>query len=156
MIKIILSRHGAKKRPFFHIVATDSRFPRDGRYIEKIGTYQPILPKDDEKRVALNIERVKYWLSVGAQPTDRVALFLSNAGLIAKPVITEKPKQSAPKKKAVARAAEKAQKLAEAKEAEIKAKEEAEAQAKAENEAKLSTESEVVNETANTNEVLNS
>ena len=136
MIKIRLSRHGAKKRPFFHIVATDSRFPRDGRYIEKLGTYQPILPKDDPKRVTLNLERIKYWLGVGAQSTDRVTLFLANAGLIEKPILTEKPKQSAPKKKAVARAAEKAQKLAEAKEAELKAKEEAEAAAKAENEAK--------------------
>ncbi|MDR2933944.1 MAG: 30S ribosomal protein S16, partial [Rickettsiales bacterium] len=103
---------------------------------------------DDAHRVSLNVERIKYWLSVGAQITDRVRLFLSDAGLIAKPVLTEKPKQSAPKAKAVARAAEIAQKLADAKEAERAAKEEAEATAKAENEAKVETIAEPVAESA--------
>ncbi|MHA7871377.1 MAG: 30S ribosomal protein S16 [Hyphococcus sp.] len=81
-LKIRLARGGAKKRPFYSIVAADSRMPRDGRFIEKLGTYNPLLKKDDPNRVQYNEERVKHWLSVGAKPTDRVARFLSVNGLV--------------------------------------------------------------------------
>ena len=81
-LKIRLARGGAKKRPHYSIVVTDSRSPRDGRFIEKIGTYNPLLAKTDEKRVQYNDERAKYWLSKGAQPTDRVARFFSVNGLV--------------------------------------------------------------------------
>jgi small subunit ribosomal protein S16 len=99
-LKIRLARGGAKKRPFYSIVVADSRTPRDGRFIEKIGTYNPMLPKDHETRITINEERAKHWLSVGAQPTDRVALFFGNAGLVEKRQWTETPNQSAPKAKA--------------------------------------------------------
>ena len=99
-LKIRLARGGAKKRPFYSIVVADTRSPRDGRFIEKIGTYNPMLPKDHATRVSINEERVKHWLSVGALPTDRVAIFLGNAGLAEKPTWHETPKQSAPKAKA--------------------------------------------------------
>ncbi len=79
-MKIRLARGGSKKRPFYAIVASDSRMPRDGRFIEKLGTYSPLLPKDSEDRIKMNMERVQYWLSQGAQPTDRVARFLEAAG----------------------------------------------------------------------------
>ena len=79
-ISIRLSRGGAKKRPVYRIVVADSRAPRDGRFIEKLGTYNPLLAKDDEKRVVMNMDRVNHWLSQGAQPTDRVARFLEAAG----------------------------------------------------------------------------
>lgn len=104
-VKIRLARAGAKKRPYYHIVVADSRSPRDGRFIEKVGAYNPMLPSDHAERVRLVSERITHWLSQGAQPTDRVARFLGNAGLIAKPVFSEQPKQSAPKKKAQERAA---------------------------------------------------
>ena len=81
-LKIRLSRAGAKKRPFYRIVVADSRSPRDGRYIEKIGTYDPLLPRDSTQRVNLEVERAKHWLSHGAQPTDRVLRFLDAAGLM--------------------------------------------------------------------------
>jgi small subunit ribosomal protein S16 len=81
-LKIRLSRAGAKKRPFYRIVVADSRSPRDGRYIEKIGTYDPLLPRDSAQRVNLEVERAKHWLSQGAQPTDRVLRFLDAAGLM--------------------------------------------------------------------------
>ena len=80
-MKIRLARGGSKKRPFYRIVAADSRMPRDGRFIEKLGTYNPLLPKDSEDRVKMDIERVQYWLSQGAQPTDRVARMLEAAGV---------------------------------------------------------------------------
>ena len=99
-LKIRLARGGAKKRPFYSIVVADSRSPRDGRFIEKIGTYNPMLPKDHETRITINEERAKHWLSVGAQPTDRVALFFGNAGLVEKSAYNETPHQSAPKAKA--------------------------------------------------------
>ncbi len=79
-VKIRLARGGAKKRPFYRIVAADSRMPRDGRFIEKLGTYNPLLPKDSPDRVILDLERVRHWLSLGARPTDRVARFLEAAG----------------------------------------------------------------------------
>ena len=99
-MKIRLARGGAKKRPFYSIVITDARSPRDGRFIEKIGTYNPMLTKDHPQRVQINAERAKHWLSVGAQPTDRVALFLGRAELIPAPVRKETPKKSTPKAKA--------------------------------------------------------
>jgi small subunit ribosomal protein S16 len=81
-VKIRLARGGSKKRPHYSIVAADERSPRDGRFLEKLGTYDPMLPRDNEKRVIYNAERVQYWLSVGAKPTDRVARFLEKANLI--------------------------------------------------------------------------
>jgi len=81
-LKIRLTRGGAKKRPYYSIVIADARSPRDGRFIEKIGIFNPMLAKDDEKRLSFDADRAKYWLSVGAQPTDRVARFLSTAGLV--------------------------------------------------------------------------
>ena len=99
-LKIRLARGGSNKRPFYRIVVADSRRARDGRFVEKVGTYNPFLEKDNQERVVLKSERIKYWLSVGAQATDRVALFLADAGLMARPEIREKPKKSAPKKKA--------------------------------------------------------
>ncbi len=99
-VKIRMSRAGAKKRPFFRIVIADSRSPRDGRFIEKVGTYNPMLAKDHKDRVVLDQERVKHWLSVGATPSDRVARFLHEAGLGPKPVIRETPQKSAPRAKA--------------------------------------------------------
>ncbi|MBL0319844.1 MAG: 30S ribosomal protein S16 [Alphaproteobacteria bacterium] len=99
-VKIRLARNGAKKRPFYWIVVADSRSPRDGRFIEKLGTYNPLLEQDNPLRVVLQNERVVHWLSVGAEPTDRVALFLERAGITAKkPEQAEKPK-AAKKKKA--------------------------------------------------------
>ncbi len=112
-MKIRLARGGSKKRPFYRIVATDSRMPRDGRFIEKLGTYNPLLAKDSEERVKMNIERVQYWLGEGAQPTDRVSRFLEAAGIVAKKE-RNNPKKAQPGKKAVERAEEKAAKTAEA------------------------------------------
>lgn len=80
--KIRLARGGSKKRPYYRIVIADIRSPRDGRFIEKVGTYNPMLPKDSEDRVQLNVERVQYWLDTGAKPTDRVHRFLDAAGLL--------------------------------------------------------------------------
>jgi small subunit ribosomal protein S16 len=108
-LKLRLARHGAKKRPFYHIVVADSRNPRDGRYIEKIGTFNPLLAKDDATRVQYNEERVKHWLSKGATPTDRVARFLSANGH-AQWKHGQNPKKAEPKAKAKERAAERAAK----------------------------------------------
>lgn len=80
-VRIRLARWGAKKRPFYRIVAINSQSPRDGRFLEKLGTYNPLLPSEDPERVVLNEERLRYWLGNGAQPTDRVARFLDAAGL---------------------------------------------------------------------------
>lgn len=99
-LKIRLARGGAKKRPFYQIVIADARSPRDGRFVEKVGTYNPMLSHDNEDRIRLDSDRIKYWLSVGAQPTDRVALFLGKAKLIKMPVVHETPLKSAPKAKA--------------------------------------------------------
>ncbi len=99
MLVIRMTRHGTKKRPFYHIVAADSRSPRDGRFIEKLGTYNPMLQKENPQRVTLVEERIKHWLKVGAQPSDRVARFLHAAGLGKKPKINETPKKSAPRAK---------------------------------------------------------
>ncbi len=97
--KIRMSRAGAKNRPFFRIVVADSRSPRDGRFLEKLGTYNPLLEKGHPERVVLNVERIKHWLSVGATPSDRVARFLHEANLGPKPAIRETPKKSAPRAK---------------------------------------------------------
>ena len=107
-VKIRLARAGAKRRPYYHIVVADSRSPRDGKFIEKIGSYNPVLPADHAERVRLQEDRVKHWLSVGAEATDRVARFIGRAGLAPMPVFREQPIQSAPKKKAQERAAERA------------------------------------------------
>ena len=100
MLAIRMTRHGAKKRPFFHIVVADSRSPRDGRFIEKIGSYNPMLQQGDEKRVQIDLERARHWLKMGAQPTDRVTLFFARAGLVAMPERREQTKQDQPKAKA--------------------------------------------------------
>ncbi len=84
-VRIRLARGGAKKRPFYRIVAADSRAPRDGRFLERLGTYAPLLPDDHPDRVKLDVERIRYWLSVGAQPSDRVHRFLYKAGIVSEP-----------------------------------------------------------------------
>jgi small subunit ribosomal protein S16 len=104
-LKTRLARAGAKKRPYYHIVVADSRSPRDGRFIEKLGSYNPMLPAEHVDRVRLEAERITHWISQGALATDRVAKFLGKVGLIPMPVYPEQPKQSAPKKKAQERAA---------------------------------------------------
>jgi small subunit ribosomal protein S16 len=115
-ISIRLSRGGSKKRPYYRIVVADARSPRDGKFIEKIGTYNPLLAKDDEKRVILDTERAKYWLGNGAQPTDRVARFLDVTGVKERPA-RNNPNKGKPGEKATERAEERATKLAEAEEA---------------------------------------
>jgi len=115
-MKIRLARGGSKKRPFYAIVAADSRMPRDGRFIEKLGTYNPMLPKDSEERVKMDVERVKYWLGEGAQPTDRVSRMLEAAGELPKKDRANL-KKGTPGKAAQARAEEKAAKAAAAEEA---------------------------------------
>ena len=115
-MKIRLARGGSKKRPHYAIVAADSRMPRDGRFIEKLGTYNPLLAKDSEERVKMDVERVKHWLDHGAQPTDRVSRMLEAAGVIAKKERSN-PKKGTPGKAAQARAEEKAAKAAAAAEA---------------------------------------
>ena len=115
-MKIRLARGGSKKRPFYRIVAADSRMPRDGRYIEKLGTYNPLLPKDSEERVKMDMDRVKYWLGEGAQPTDRISRMLEAAGVLEKKERAN-PKKAEPGKKAQERAEEKAEKAREAAEA---------------------------------------
>ena len=104
MLAIRMSRHGTKKRPFFHIVVADSRSPRDGRFIEKLGTYNPMLERSHNNRVTLKTERIRHWLGVGALPTERVARFLGDAGLIEKPAIPDNPVKSRPKARAQERA----------------------------------------------------
>ena len=106
-MKIRLARGGSKKRPHYAIVATDSRMPRDGRFLEKLGTYNPLLAKDSEDRVKMNAERGQYWRSQGAQPTDRVARFLESAGLREKKV-RNNPKAAVPGKRMTELAAKKA------------------------------------------------
>ncbi len=115
-MKIRLARGGSKKRPFYRIVAADSRMPRDGRYIEKLGTYNPLLPKDSEERVKMDMERVQHWLSKGAQPTDRISRMLEAAGVLPKKERANMQK-AVPGKKAQDRVEEKAAKVAAAAEA---------------------------------------
>ena len=104
-LKIRLARGGAKKRPHYRIVVADSRMPRDGRYIERLGTYDPLLAKDNENRVDLKDERIRYWLSQGAKPTDRVARFLGTADIIPMPAQRSNPEKAKPKAKAQERLA---------------------------------------------------
>lgn len=121
MLVMRMTRHGTKRRPFYHIVIADSRFPRDGRFIEKVGTYNPMLTKENPKRVELVEERIKHWIKVGAQPSDRVARFLFAAKLGPKVKWNETPKKSAPRAKTQERmklAAEEAEKAASAPKAE--------------------------------------
>jgi small subunit ribosomal protein S16 len=115
-MKIRLARGGSKKRPFYRIVAADSRMPRDGRFIEKLGIYNPLLPKDSEDRVKMDVEKIQEWISKGAQPTDRVARMLEAAGALPKSERSN-PKKGAPGKKAQERAQQKADKAAAAAEA---------------------------------------
>jgi small subunit ribosomal protein S16 len=112
-LKIRLARGGSKKRPYYHIVVADARSPRDGRFIERLGSWNPMLGKDDEKRVELNNERIQHWIANGAQPTDRVLRFLDQAGL-AKRDARNNPDKAKPGKKALERAAEKKQKAEDA------------------------------------------
>ena len=104
MLAIRMSRHGTKKRPFFHIVVADSRSPRDGRFIEKLGTYNPLLPREHDKRITFDKERVAHWLKVGAQPSDRLAKFFASAELMKPRERREQTKKSQPKAKAQERA----------------------------------------------------
>jgi len=112
-VSLRLSRGGSKKRPYYKIVVSNSRAPRDGKYLEQVGTYNPLLAKDDENRVRMVEDRVRYWLGVGAQPTDRVARLLDKLG-IKERIVTLNPNAGVPGKKAKDRAEEKAAKLAEA------------------------------------------
>lgn len=115
-LSIRLSRGGSKKRPYYRIVVADARSPRDGKFIEKIGNYNPLLAKDDEKRIVLDAERAKHWLGVGAQPTDRVARFLDAAG-VKERAARSNPKKAEPGEKAKERAEERAEKQKAAEEA---------------------------------------
>lgn len=108
-VKLRLSRGGAKKRPYYYVVAAHAASPRDGRYIEQVGTFDPMLKKDNPDRIKLDLERCKHWLSVGAQPTDRVARLLDGAGLM-KRTAKNNPEKAKPKKKAQERAAAEAEK----------------------------------------------
>ncbi|HEY0122880.1 MAG TPA: 30S ribosomal protein S16 [Rhizobium sp.] len=112
-LKIRLARGGSKKRPYYHVVIADARSPRDGRFLEKVGSWNPMLAKDDAKRVELDADRIKHWLDNGAQPTDRVLRFLDEAG-VAKRDVKNNPEKAKPGKRAQERAAEKAQKAADA------------------------------------------
>ncbi len=125
-LSIRLSRGGRKKRPFYRIVVADKRMPRDGRYIEKLGTYNPLLNDDNEQRVQLVTDRIQYWLGQGAKPSERVAKFLGKAGLIDMPAIPNRPNKAEPSEKTKLKLADKQEKLDAAKEA----KEAADAQAK--------------------------
>ena len=116
-VRIRLSRGGPKKRPFYKIVVADQRAPRDGRFIERLGSYNPLLPKDHADRLVLNQDKVKEWLGKGAQPTERLQKLFANLGLCAAPVIREQPKKSAPKAKAQERMKEKEEKAKAAAEA---------------------------------------
>ncbi len=125
-LKIRLSRGGAKKRPFYRIVVADTRAPRDGRFIERLGTYNPMVPRDHPERIVLKEDRVKHWLAAGATPSDRVARFLGQANIIPAPPIPHTPKKSQPKAKAQQRLQERAEREAAARKATEKAAAEAE------------------------------
>ncbi len=137
-LRIRLSRGGAKKRPFYRIVVADSRRPRDGRYIERLGTYNPMVAKDHPERLTLNDERIKYWLGVGAKPSERIQRFLGDKGIVEKPAIPEQTKQHLPRAKTIERqkeAEEAAAKAAAAPAEEKKAEEAPAEEAKAEEKA---------------------
>ena len=112
-LKIRLARGGSKKRPYYHVVLADARSPRDGRFLETVGSWNPMLAKDDAKRVELKAERIKHWLDHGAQPTDRVLRFLAEAGL-ADRAARSNPEKALPGKRALERVAEKKQKAEDA------------------------------------------
>ena len=116
-LKIRLSRGGTKKRPYYKIVVAEALSPRDGKFIERLGSYNPMVAKDHAERLTLEVERIKYWISKGAQPTLRVAKMLSSEGLVKAPDIRDQPIKSAPGKKRKEREAEVAEKLASAEEA---------------------------------------
>ncbi|KKB76257.1 30S ribosomal protein S16 [Devosia limi DSM 17137] len=126
-LKLRLARGGTKKRPFYHIVVADARSPRDGRFIEKLGTFNPLLAKDADNRVVLDVERAKHWLEVGAQPTDRVERFLDTAGLL-KREVRNNPEKAKPGAKATERAESRAAAAAAAEAAKNAPKEEAPAE----------------------------
>ena len=107
-LKIRLSRGGAKKKPFYRIVVAEATSPRDGKFVEKIGSYNPMVDHDNKERLVIDAERVKYWISKGAKPTLRVSKLISKDGLVDKPIINEQPKKSAPGKKRLEREAEEA------------------------------------------------
>ena len=111
-LKIRLSRAGAKKRPFYRVVVADTRSPRDGRFLERLGTYDPMLPKDHPERVRLNVERIRHWLDVGALPSDRVARFLGAAEIIPMPTQRNNPQKGQPRAKALERQTARAEKAA--------------------------------------------
>jgi small subunit ribosomal protein S16 len=113
-LKIRLTRAGAKKRPYYHIVVADSRSPRDGRFIERVGHYNPMLPREHAERIKLVEDRIRHWLKNGAKPTDRVARFLGDASIIDMPKRNDQSKQSQPKAKAQERAKERADAAAKA------------------------------------------
>ncbi|MFL0690968.1 MAG: 30S ribosomal protein S16 [Agrobacterium tumefaciens] len=112
-LKICLARGGSKKRPYYQIVVADARSPRDGRFLDKVGSWNPMLGKDNEKRVELDVDAIKAWVAKGAQPTDRVLRFMAEAG-IAERAARSNPDKAKPGKKAQERAAERAQKAADA------------------------------------------
>ncbi len=126
-----LSRGGRKSRPFYRIVVADKRMPRDGRYIERLGTYNPLLEDQDENRVQLVEDRIKYWLSQGAQPSERVAIFLGKAGILDMPEQPNRPNKSKPSEKTLQMVEDKKEKQAAAKEAAKEAEAEAKAAAEA-------------------------
>ncbi len=121
-VRIRLSRGGAKKRPFYRIVVADSRRARDGKFIDQIGTYNPMLPKDSADRVKMDLDKAKEWIAKGAKPSDRISIFLSNLGVMEKPVITEKTKKHLQAEEAEAKPAEDAQPAEEPKAEEAEAK----------------------------------
>ncbi len=132
MLKVRMARAGAKKKPYYNIVVSDSRNPRDGSFIEKLGSYNPMLPKDNANRVVLKGERIQYWLSKGAQASDRVAIFLGKAGLAAMPERKNNPEKAKPKTKAQERVKAREEKAAKVAEAAAAAKEAPAAEAPAE------------------------
>lgn len=128
-VRIRLSRGGSKKHPYYRVVAADQRAPRDGRFIEKLGSYNPLLPQDHQDRLVLDIDKVKSWLAKGAQPTERLQKLFANLGICEAPKIHNQPKKSAPKAKALERIKEKEEKAKAAAEAAAAAAEEASAEA---------------------------
>jgi small subunit ribosomal protein S16 len=128
-VRIRLSRGGSKKHPFYRVVAADQRAPRDGRFIERLGSYNPLLPQDHQDRLVLDVEKVKAWLAKGAQPTERLQKLFANLGLCDAPKVGNQPKKSAPKAKALERIKEKEEKARAAAEAAAQAEAEAAAAA---------------------------
>lgn len=130
-VRIRLSRGGSKKHPYYRVVAADQRAPRDGRFIERLGSYNPLLPKDHQERLVLDVDKVKAWLQKGAQPTERLQKLFANLGICEAPKLREQPKKSAPKAKAMERIKEKEEKAKAAAEAAAAAEAEAKAAAEA-------------------------